>query len=113
MQNIYLLTDAAILSKMGERIKAMRLEQNMSQRALATASGVSLGSVSYIENGQNANLMTLISILRALHALEMLDDFMREPEISPIEYAKMMENQKQRQRASHQTQQPTKTESEW
>jgi len=113
MQNIYLLTDAAILIKMGERIKAMRLEQNMSQRALATAAGVSLGSVSYIESGQNTNVMTLISILRALHVLEMLDEFLREPEISPIEYAKMMEGQKQRQRATQKSQQPKEPESEW
>ena len=38
-----------IQSKIGERLKAVRLKQNITQQALAEESGVSLSSVKKIE----------------------------------------------------------------
>ena len=35
MDNIYMLTDGAILVKIGERLKSIRLKQNITQQSLS------------------------------------------------------------------------------
>ena len=44
MEDIYILSDAMILTKIGEHLKAIRLKQNITQQALAEESSVSLSS---------------------------------------------------------------------
>ena len=43
----------------------------------------------------------------------MLSDFLKEPEISPIAYAKQLDSQKTRKRASATKNNNDKSESEW
>ncbi len=85
---------------MGEQLRRFRLEQNISQKYLAKSAGVSLSSVANIERGKSISLATLIPLLRALSALDLLSGFAKEPEISPIAYAKLMEGKKEKKRAS-------------
>ena len=40
-----MLSDAMILTKIGERLKALRLKQNITQQNLAKEAGVSLSSI--------------------------------------------------------------------
>ena len=56
---------------------------------------------------------TLISILRALNSLQMLYELLKEPEISPIAYAKQLENKMSRKRASATKINNYKSKSEW
>ena len=51
MDNIYALTDKAIFVQIGKKLKEARVSQNMSQKTLATASGMSMFSISQMENG--------------------------------------------------------------
>ena len=112
--DVYALTDKMILSKIGESIRRQRLERNISQKELATAAGASTSSVSAIERGESVSLKTLIPLLRALDALHMLSEFLKEPEISPIAYARQLETQKSRKRASAARRITNKNkESEW
>ena len=111
--DMYSLTDNMILTKIGESIKRQRLERNISQKELAISAGVSVSSVAAMERGENISLKTLIPLLRTLGTLHMLADFLKEPEISPIAYAKQLENQKLRKRASATKNNNDKTESEW
>jgi transcriptional regulator with XRE-family HTH domain len=97
----YIFTDKGLIAKIGEKLRQIRLEQNITQKELAERAGVSLSSVANVEKGNSVSLSTLIAILRALQALHLLDAFFREPEISPIAYAQMMEGKKWRQRASN------------
>ena len=111
--DLYSLTDNMILLKFGETIKRIRLEQNVSQKELAVSAGVSISSVAAIERGESVSLKTLIPLLRALDSLYMLSDFLKEPEISPIAYAKQLEGKKSRKRASATKNNNGKFESEW
>ncbi|MBO5703038.1 MAG: helix-turn-helix transcriptional regulator [Bacteroidaceae bacterium] len=114
IMDIYSLTDNMILSKIGEFIKRQRLERNISQKDFAHSAGVSISSVASLERGESVSLKTLIPLLRALGALHMLAVFLKEPEISPIAYAKQLENQKSRKRASTtKNNNNNQTESEW
>lgn len=111
--DLYALTDNMILKKIGENIKRMRLEHNISQKELAESAGVAISSIAALERGDNVSLKTLIPLLRALNSLQLLSDFLKEPEISPIAYAKQLESQKTRKRASATKSNNDKTESEW
>ena len=111
--DIYALTDNMILSKMGETIRIQRLERNISQKELAISAGVSISSVAALERGESVSLKTLIPLLRTLGILHMLSDFFIEPEISPIAYAKYLDSQKTRKRASATKNNNDKAESEW
>ncbi len=98
---------------MGEQLRRLRLEQNISQRDLAKSAGVALSSVASIENGKSISLATLIPLLRALNSLDLLSGFTKEPEISPIAYAKLMEGKKEKKRASSSRNSNKTIESAW
>ena len=57
---IYSLTDTAILQRIGEKLKRLRLRQNITQADLAADAQVSLSSVKKIENGQIGSFDNLI-----------------------------------------------------
>ncbi len=81
-------------------MRRYRLERDVSQKALAETAGVSLSCVASMEKGLNVSLSSFLQLLRGLHQLHLLSDFLKEPEISPIAYAKMLEGQHKRKRAS-------------
>jgi transcriptional regulator with XRE-family HTH domain len=72
----------------------------MSQQRLADRAGLSRTTVSELERGAPAGLLTLIQVLRALGGLEELDAFLPEPGPSPLQLARM--KGRRRQRASRQ-----------
>lgn len=113
IMDMYTLTDNMILTKIGESIKRQRLERNISQKELGSSAGISTSSVAAIERGESISLKTLIPLLRALNSLHMLSEFLKEPEISPIAYAKQLDSQKTRKRASVTKNNNDKSGSEW
>lgn len=96
----YALTDKVILQEIGKKIRERRLARNLSQKAVAEFGNIALSSVAAVERGESISLKTLLPILRALDALNLLDAFMKAPGISPTAYVKMMEGQKTKKRAS-------------
>lgn len=108
----YALSDSAILQRIGEKIKEVRVEQRVTQKQLSAAAGVSAFAISTIENGHNTSLLTLTQVLRALNRLELLDPFFQEPQISPIAYAKMVEERKKRIRVTSKRK-PIEKEEQW
>jgi transcriptional regulator with XRE-family HTH domain len=91
------MTDQAIAAEIGRRIEQMRLEQNLTQQQLADLVGLSRVSYGRLESGQ-AKLTNIISVLRALGQLELVEKFIPETQFSPIEQLKL--KGKQRKRAS-------------
>ena len=79
------LTDQEILKKIGERLKAYRLQQNVSVEDLGSRTGLSATTVVRAEAGRNPTLKTLIRILRALRRVDALETFLPEPKVSPID----------------------------
>ncbi|MFQ5344706.1 MAG: helix-turn-helix domain-containing protein [Mariprofundus sp.] len=105
------LSDQAIEKEIGQRMKALRLRKNISQQALATAACTHRNVIGALENGKGSTLSTLIAVLRELDALNELDAFIPDVEVSPIE---MLKSQgKKRQRASGGKQDKDAGDSEW
>jgi DNA-binding XRE family transcriptional regulator len=80
---------------------------------LADAAGVSVFTISAVENGKTTSLLTLIQMLRALEHLDYLDSFFQEEAISPIAYAKLIKNNKKKERVKSSADNPKKIDSEW
>ena len=85
----------------------------MKQKELADAAGVSVFTISSIENGKTTSLLTIIQLLRALEHLDYLDSFFQEESISPVAYAKLMKNNKKKERVKSSTSIINSIDSEW
>ena len=80
------LSDQQIHDELCGRLKAARLEINITQAELAEQAGISLITVKRAESAKgNITLMTLIAILRALGRLDQLDNFLPLPALSPLQ----------------------------
>ncbi len=93
--DFYSLSDKYIEQELGNRLKALRLQRNITQKDLAEATTLSLNSIKSLESGK-AKLSTVIAVLRELQALDQLDNFIPEIAISPIQLAKMQGQVRQR-----------------
>ena len=91
------MTARAISEEVGQRVKAARLNENLTQQELAQKAGISRTAVVYVEKGK-AKLETFISVLIALDMTKQLELFMPVQTVSPIQFSKM--KGKQRKRAS-------------
>ena len=115
MDDIYMLTDGAILTKIGEKMKTVRLKQNVTQQSLAEAANVSLSTVKKIEKGEIRSLDALLRLLRTLGKLDTLQQLVDEEQLSPSEYYNMVQSSKthQRKRAAGKLNNNKEEESEW
>ena len=59
--------------QMGERLRALRIERDLTQVELAEAANVSLGALKRLERGMGSTTTTLVSVLRALDQERWLD----------------------------------------
>ena len=73
-----------IQADLGQRLQALRLGREMSQAELADSAGISLRTVSALENGEGSTLLTLIRVLKALDALSSLDALAPRPTVRPM-----------------------------
>ncbi|MBQ4200800.1 MAG: helix-turn-helix domain-containing protein [Bacteroidales bacterium] len=103
MEDVYTLADEVIQRKIGERLKAVRLKQNITQQALAEESVVSLSSVKKIEKGKIGSFDSLLRVLRTLGKLDVLLPLVEEEQLSPSEYYELMQKAgaHQRKRAAN------------
>ena len=91
----YSLSDSAIEVEIGARLKALRLRRNVTQKALADATGLSVTAIKGIEAG-GGTLRTLIAVLRELRALDNLQHFIPEITVSPLQLARRKGVQRRR-----------------
>ena len=88
------LSDSAIVSELCRNLKLMRLNKNWSQSRLADQAGLDRVTISRMENGRAATLLTFVQVLRALDKLNLLNVFDEEPEQSPLKFLKLQEMQR-------------------
>lgn len=72
------LKDAKIIIELGKQLKQMRLNRNISQSQLAEDSGIDRVTISKIENGRPASLMSWIQLTRAFDKLHVWEAFEEE-----------------------------------
>jgi transcriptional regulator with XRE-family HTH domain len=95
------LSDDAVLSELGFRLRERRLSRNISQDRLAHEAGVSAPTINKLESGKPVQLVTLVRVLRVLDLLGGLERAIPEPSPSPIEMLRHSEGK--RRRASRST----------
>jgi transcriptional regulator with XRE-family HTH domain len=109
--NWYTLGDPMIVREIGKQFKQMRLNKNISQHKMSELTGLNRVTISKFENGRSATLLTVVQLLRALEKLELLNGFVQEQEISPLQIANLQETQ--RKRASAGKKKQNEERSEW
>jgi len=92
------MSNKAILRLLGKQLRQMRLNKNLSQTELGESAGLSRSAISHMESKGMGTMNKFIQILRALEKIEILDQFITEAPISPIQIAKL--RGKTRKRAS-------------
>ncbi len=90
------LSEPEILAKLGRRLQRYRLQQNLTQAAVARAAGIGTRTVRNVEGGSDTQLSTLLRILRALGRLDALDAFLPRPGVSPMELLRTGGRERQR-----------------
>lgn len=91
-------TDIEILQKLGSRLKASRLQRNLSRDELARLAGLNRNTIANAEAGEDPRLSTLVKILRVLGRLETIDAFLPPPGVSPLQLMRTQGKPRQRAR---------------
>ena len=86
MDDIYMLADAVILSRIGNKLRAVRLKQNITQQSLSETANVSLSSIKKMEKGEIRSFDSLLRVMRILGKLDILQPLVEEDQLSPTEY---------------------------
>jgi len=110
-----MLSDAEITKKVSNRLKELRLKQNISRQDLSANSGVSMSSIVRMEDGEIKSFDSLLRILRTLGKMEVFLPLVEEEKMSPNEYFKLMHSAKAktRKRASRSNHVQMQEEPEW
>ncbi|MBQ8867005.1 MAG: helix-turn-helix transcriptional regulator [Bacteroidaceae bacterium] len=94
------MSDLAIIRRLGERLKTVRIRMDMTQEELARQAGTNCLTVANLEKGKSVTVANLIKIMRALDMLEYLEEAFPAPKISPILLKKLQGRQVKRVRKS-------------
>jgi transcriptional regulator with XRE-family HTH domain len=98
MRTFNFLSSNDICRALGERVKRLRLAQNLSQQQLAQMSQSSLSSVRRLETQGQGSLEFFVRVAQALQAVDQLDGVFAQP-IQSIAQAESEQALAQRQRA--------------
>lgn len=90
------MTDAAVLTELGDRLSRLRLHRNLTQAQLAREAGVSKRTLIRLERGESSQVTSLIRVVRALGLLGNLDGFVPPPLPSPLEQLRARSAQRRR-----------------
>jgi transcriptional regulator with XRE-family HTH domain len=93
-----LATAHEILEAFGQRVRAQRLAQKLSQQELARMAGLSLGALRKLESNGQSSLETVIRVVQALGLVDELEELfvLKRQSIAQMEQAEAAD---QRQRA--------------
>ena len=78
-QHILGLTSIQLLQHLGDKMKNIRINENITQKELADRTGVSEMTIVNMEHGKNISLETFLIILRALDKLDLIYKLCIEP----------------------------------
>lgn len=78
-------TEEEILKELGNRLKAERIRQKMTQETFATNCGVAKSTIERFEKGESVQLSNLLKMLRTLHQLSGIEMLLPSAELSPMQ----------------------------
>jgi transcriptional regulator with XRE-family HTH domain len=76
--------DPEILDLIGGRLRGLRKASGLTIAEAAERAGLARKTVSRAEKGDNPTLLTLVRLLRVYGRLSALEQFIPEPEVSPM-----------------------------
>jgi len=79
------MSDEAVLQELGRRLTRHRIDQQLTQSALAKEAGISKRTVERIEAGASAQVSSLVRVLRVLDLLPGLEALAPDPGIRPMD----------------------------
>ncbi|MBK7215360.1 MAG: helix-turn-helix transcriptional regulator [Bacteroidales bacterium] len=77
MDNWIFLTEQEILKEMGLRLQKIRVQHNITQKELSEEVGLSVSTISLIEQGKSTTVESLIRILMRLNRIRDLESVFR------------------------------------
>jgi transcriptional regulator with XRE-family HTH domain len=77
MDSWLFLTEQEILKEIGKRLKKIRLQHNLTQKDMSEEVGLSVSTISLIEQGKSTTTESLIRILSRLNRLKDLESVFR------------------------------------
>ena len=77
MDNWIFLTEQEILKEMGVRLQKIRVQHNITQKELSEEVGLSVSTISLIEQGKSTTVESLIRILMRLNRIRDLESVFR------------------------------------
>ena len=87
--------EVSILQEVGKRIKQYRISLNMTQQQMAQQCGLSVATLSRVENGDDTKWSVIIRILRVMKLVENIDVLIPETQ---VDYRSLFEKTTIRQR---------------
>ncbi len=100
------MTDDMIIKTIGEYIRSIRLDRNLTQEQLGDRASVHRTTIRDLELGKRSTLLTLIQVLRSLDQLQTLKNFKVSKELNPLELAKLEINERKRASGAESNQKP-------
>ena len=77
MDNWMFLTEKEILVEIGKRLKKIRVQHNLTQKELSAEVGLSVSTISLIEQGKSTTVESLIRILTRLNRIKEFESAFR------------------------------------
>lgn len=77
MDNWMFLTEKEIIAEIGKRLKKIRVQHNLTQKELSEEVGLSVSTISLIEQGKSTTLDSLIRILVRLNRIKDFESVFR------------------------------------
>ena len=77
MENWLFSTEKEILKQIGQRLKQIRLQHNITQKQLGLDTGLSVSTISLIEQGNSTSVESLIRILIRLNRIKDFESVFR------------------------------------
>ncbi len=88
--------DQEILVDLGARLRAARLQANLTQDDVAARASLNRATVANAEAGHDPRLGTVVRILRAIGRLDALHGFLVTPTVSPMQLLRSAGRPRQR-----------------
>ena len=107
------MSDKALAGVIGTFVRHHRMEQNRTQDELAAAAGISRSTLSLLERGETVTVTTLIQVLRVLDQLQVFSGFEVRESLSPLAFAKLQKEKRQRARGKLLKRSQNREETDW